>query len=148
MFIGAGFWGTSTFIFNLTAFIANSNGDIGTIYCHSSATSANVGRWISPLGLDITNNFTDPFSIQSSSGPGYFSYSTFDLLDPIAQPFTTTYDGVYTCLVPDDQGIMQTLHIGLFSNQYTSKCRSERAILLCFLWGKCSYYIICLWTIL
>ena len=117
---GAGFWGASTFLYNMSALKADQLGGIGTIYCHSSATSANVGRWISPQGLDITTNFTDPFSIQFSSGPGYFSYNTFELLTPLSWPFTTTYDGVYTCLVPDDLGIMQTLHIGIFSNQYTS----------------------------
>ena len=118
---GAGFWGTSNLLYNMSAFQASANGDIGTIYCHSSSNNLNVGQWISPEGVDITSNHLDPFSIQFRSGSGYHSYNTFQLLDRLAQPFTTSYDGVYSCIVPDDQGIMQTLHIGIYSNEYSSK---------------------------
>ena len=115
---GAGLWGTSDFLFNTSSFRASANGDIGIIYCHSSAFSSNVGQWISPQGLDITRNFTDPFSIQFNNGPGYPSYNTLRLQNPSLQPFIATYNGVYSCIVPDDQGIMQTLHIGIYSHAY------------------------------
>ena len=116
---GAGFWGTSNILRNMSALQADATGDIGTIYCHSSSSDSNVGRWISPQGVDITNNFLDPFSIQFRSGSDILSYNTFQLLDSTQQPFTSAYDGVYSCVVPDDQGIMQTLHIGIYSNQYS-----------------------------
>ena len=119
--LGAGLWWSSSLLYNLSAFQASTDGDIRVIYCHSSSTNSNVGRWISPQGQDITTNFLDPFSIQFSSGPGYYSYNTFQLLDRSVQPFTSAYDGVYSCIVPDDQGVMQTLHIGIYSYQYSSK---------------------------
>ena len=116
---GAGLWGTSTFLYNMSSFRANTNGDIGTIYCHSSSFNSDVGQWISPQGQDITRNFFDPFSIQFNNGPNYPSYNTFQLQSPSLQPFTSAYNGVYSCIVPDDQGIMQTLHIGIYSNHYS-----------------------------
>ena len=120
VYTGAGFWGTSQFLYNTSALRASADGDIGTIYCHSSSYNSNVGQWISPQGLDITRNHVDPFSIQFNNGPGYHSYNTFKLLNPSLQPFTSTYNGVYSCVVPDDQGTMLTLHIGIYSNQYSS----------------------------
>ena len=69
--------------------------------------------------MDITMNFINPFSIQFDIGPGYPSYNTFQLQNPSLQPFTYTYDGIYSCIVPDDQGIMQTLHIGIYSHEYS-----------------------------
>ena len=113
-------WVNLTPIHNVSALRASESGDIGTIYCHSSTNDSNVGRWISPQGQDITRNFTDPFSIQFNNGPGYPSFSTLQLHNPLLQPFTSTYEGIYSCVVPDDQGVMQTLHIGIYSNQYSS----------------------------
>ena len=116
---GAGLWGTSTFLYNTSSFRASASGDIRTIYCHSSSFSSNVGQWISPQGMDITRNLTDHFSIQFNNGPGYPSYNTIQLQDPSLQPFIASYNGVYSCTVPDDQGIMQTLHIGIYSHEYS-----------------------------
>ena len=118
---GAGLWDASDFFYNTSSFQALASGDIGTIYCRSSSFSSNVGQWISPQGLDITRNFTDPFSIQFINGPGYPSYNTFQLQNPSLQPFTSTYNGVYSCIVPDDQGVMQTLHIGIYSHAYSGR---------------------------
>ena len=120
VYTGAGFWGTSQGLFNTSALRASADGDIGTINCHSSSYNSSVGQWISPQGLDITGNHMDPFSIQFNNGPGYPSFNTFQLQDSSLQPFTSTYNGVYSCVVPDDQGTMLTLHIGIYSNQYSS----------------------------
>ena len=120
-FVGAGLWGSTNFIHNTSAFRANANGNIGSIYCHSTSNSSNVGEWISPDGLDITNNFTDPFNIQFNNGPGYPSYNTFQLQSPSSQPFTSAYEGVYSCIVPDDLGVLQTLHIGIYTHAYSGK---------------------------
>ena len=103
----------------MSALQADATGDIGTIHCHSSSSDTNVGRWISPQGVDITNNVSDPFSILFRSGSDFLSYNTFQLLDQTQQSFTSAYDGVYSCVVPDDRGITQTLHIGIYSNQYS-----------------------------
>ena len=125
---GSGLWGTSNILYNTSALQASTSGDIGTIYCHSSSNNSHVGQWISPQGLDITRNFLDPFSIQFNNGPNYTtSYTTFQLQDLSLQPFTSTYNGVYSCVVPDDQGNMQTLHIGIYSNQYSSMLISALA---------------------
>ena len=122
MHAGAGFWGTYNFLYNTSALQASSEGDIGTIYCHSSSSNTNVGHWISPQGIDITNNLLDPFAIRFYSGSDILSYNTFKLFDYSMQPMTSEYDGLYSCIVPDDQGIMQTLHIGIYSYQYSSMC--------------------------
>ena len=118
-YTGAGLWGTSTSLYNTSSFRASASGDIRTIHCHSSSFNSNMGQWISPQGMDITMNFINPFSIQFDIGPGYPSYNTFQLQNPSLQPFTYTYDGVYSCIVPDDQGNMQTLHIGIYSHEYS-----------------------------
>ena len=113
-------WGSRDLLYNTSALQASADGDFGIIHCHSTSTDSNIGRWISPLGLDITTNLTDPFSVQFYSGLGYLSYNTFKLLSPFTHPFNATYEGIYSCVVPDDQDIMQTLHIGIYSDQYSS----------------------------
>ena len=114
-------WGTRNYLRNTSALRASADGDIGTIHCHSSTTNSNVGRWISPQGQDITRNSTDPFSVRFYNGPGYLSYNVFKLQNPFTQPFNSTYEGVYSCVIPDDLGIMQILHIGIYSNEYTGE---------------------------
>lgn len=100
---------------------ADELGSISAINCHSSSFKSNVGRWISSQGDDITVNFLDPFTIQFKNGPGYPSFNTFKLQNPISQPFTSTYNGVFSCIIPDSEGVVHTLHVGIYSDEYSGQ---------------------------
>ena len=79
LFAGAGLWGTSQPISNNSALIADSAGQIGTIYCHSASKQTHIGRWISSAGNDITFTTTDAFDVGLQSGSFIYSYTTLRL---------------------------------------------------------------------
>lgn len=116
--IGAGFWGKSGPLLNNSAIEADAMGRINTIYCHSSSRDDNVGRWISPAGMDITDNHRDNFIIRFNNGPYYPSYSTLQFLEPLTSSFSDSERGVYSCLTQENNGDFQTLHIGIFPYGY------------------------------
>ena len=96
--------------------MADSLGQIGTLYCHSTSNVVNAGRWFSPDGSDITTNFIDSFAIEFFSGDGYFSYSTIEVIG--GNQFTTSDQGAYSCTAPDNNGVDQTAVIWIYPNNY------------------------------
>ena len=96
--------------------MADSLGQIGTLYCHSTSNVVNAGRWFSPDGSDITTNFIDSFAIEFFSGDGYFSYSTIEVIG--GNQFTTSDQGAYSCTAPDNNVVDQTAVIWIYPNNY------------------------------
>ena len=114
-------------ISNNTAFFADSAGQIGTIFCHSTSQQPNIGRWISQAGNDITFTSSDAFRVDFQSG-GVRSYTTLQLHQGSA--LTESADqGIYSCLIPDENGTEQTLHIGLYPYNYSGKLSNGKRIL-------------------
>ncbi len=108
-------------ILNNSALIADSStNDFGELIlnCHSSRREERAGRWISPRGEDITYNHGDDFRIEQQSGM-YPSYITLQLITGEELAFGD--QGVYTCLVPDENGEEQALHVGIYRSDYEGK---------------------------
>ena len=112
---GTGLWGSSQPISNNSAVIADSAGQIGTIYCHSASQQPHIGRWISQAGNDITFTSTDAFDIGLHSGD-FPSYTPLTLSTGFV--LMAADQGVYSCQIPDENGTQSTLHIGIYSNGY------------------------------
>ena len=127
--LGAGFWGSALPIENNSALVADSSGQIGTLFCHSSSNVSNAGRWFSPDGSEITNNFADSFGIQFFSGDGYPSYSTIEVLG--GHQFTASDQGAYSCTAPDNNGVDHTVVIWIYPNGYQGKSAIKVGFLLC-----------------
>ena len=116
LLLGVGFWGSAVPIENNSALVADSFGQIRTVYCHSSSNVDNAGRWFSPDGSDITTNFADSFAIEFFSGDGYPSYSTIKVIG--GHQFTASDQGAYSCTAPDNNGVDQTAVIWIYPNGY------------------------------
>ena len=112
---GAGLWGTTQPISNNSALIADSAGQIGTIYCHSASEQFHIGRWISPAGNDITFTSTDAFDVGLHSG-SFHSYTTLALSNGFS--LSGADQGVYSCQIPDEKGIQNILHVGIYPHGY------------------------------
>ena len=108
-------WGASQPISNNSAFIADSAGQIGTIFCHSASQQPNIGRWVSQNGNDITFTSSDSFAIGLHSGV-FPSYTTFGLSNGFE--LLPADQGVYSCRIPDETGTQNTLHIGIYTSGY------------------------------
>ena len=75
-----------------------------------------VGQWITPDGRDITQNSDDEFDIivGGINDPGYL-----DITLSTGRSLTHNDQGVYTCLIPDENGTITELHVGLYLPQFT-----------------------------
>ena len=109
-------WGTSQPISNNSALIADSAGQIGTIYCHSASERPHIGHWTSPAGNDITFNSTDAFDVGLQNGSFIYSYTTLAIKNGFS--LSGANQGVYSCQIPDENRIQNTLHIGIYPHEY------------------------------
>ena len=79
-------------------------GSIGQLQCISASTSPGVGQFVAPNGTDITNA-SSIITIGNSTDPGYISLELQDIV--------ATNQGVYKCVIPDENGVEQHLHVGI-----------------------------------
>ena len=77
-----------------------------------------VGSWIAPSGQDITNSNIDPFDVivGDVSNPGYLS-----ILQASGHSLTTSFQGIYTCILPDENGVERQIHVGIYPRGFNSK---------------------------
>ena len=103
---------------NNSMLLANSQGNIGTLECISGSTTPYLGQWISPSGHDITGDTSDPFTVTlgDQNNPGYMHIS----LVP-GRTLSSDSQGVYTCISLDETGTEHQIHVGIYSNGFSSK---------------------------
>ena len=97
---------------------ANSSEMVAHLQCSSASTTPNVGSWIAPTGEDITNSNIDPFDVVvgDADNPAYLS-----ILQASGHHLTSTFQGVYTCILPDENGIQTYLHLGIYPYGFNGK---------------------------
>lgn len=95
---------------------AASTDSIGQLQCISASRTANEGRLIAPNGNDITNN-TSVVTVGNMTDPGFVS---LELQNSAA--FATNNQGVYSCILPDENGVEQYLHAGIYFGRFNSMC--------------------------
>ena len=78
----------------------------------------NVGSWIAPSGQDITTSSTDPFDVivGGDSNPGYLS-----VLQASGHFLTASFQGIYSCILPDENGVERQLNVGVYPNGFNGK---------------------------
>lgn len=97
---------------------ASITGRFNQLQCISGSTAANVGMWIAPNGEDIDGGPSDSFSVVTSDGtdPGFTSIEL-----QMGEALSAGDEGVYTCVIPDENGNMQYLYVGLYQRRFNSK---------------------------
>ncbi len=96
------------------------------LQCISASKSANVGQFVAPNGNDITNN-SSIVTVGNSRSPGFIS------LELNSTSFTRNNQGVYSCIIPDENGIQQFLHVGIYYGSFNSKLSDKLNISLFYL---------------
>lgn len=73
-----------------------------------------VGDWIDPEGSNLDAVQNDPFDVifGGNSNPGQLLVET-PFTNP---PLTATHEGVYTCVMPNEEGELEHQYIGLYLN--------------------------------
>ena len=77
-----------------------------------------MGRWIAPYGQDITHNTTDIFdvSVGGQNNPGNINISL-----EAGQSLGSSHQGVYACIIPDDEEVERILYVGIYPTNFSSK---------------------------
>ena len=79
---------------------------------------AGIGQWISPGGVDLTNATNDPFDINIGGGQDPASLL---IQQRNGHVLTRSFEGVYTCIMPDEDGLQTFLRVGIYQNGFNSK---------------------------
>ena len=102
---------------------ANSDGSTGTFQCISGSTQPNVGEWIALDGQQLTLSANSLFTVTigDSTNPGYLSTVVTD-----GHALSNVDQGIYSCILPDESGNEQTIHVGIylsgFNSEYNNAC--------------------------
>ena len=85
-----------------------------TLLCQSANNDINIGKWYYPNGTEVPlfdGNFTDP----SAPGP-VFSKQFSGQIALARNDGLSGYEGLYKCIIPDENGVNQTLVVGAYTD--------------------------------
>ncbi len=91
---------------------------IADFHCTSDSVMPNIGHWIAPNGADLTNSTTDPFDVNigDDQDPG-----SLVIQQRNGHFVTRSFQGIYTCIIPNRNGVQTYLHVGIYQNGFNSK---------------------------
>ena len=84
-------------------------------FCRSNSTMKNVGELIGPGGTVITSS--DVFEINTGRIAGELEVANFVTLSVL----TSNEQGVYTCRIPLQSGVMKEVNIGIYPTAFNSE---------------------------
>ena len=101
---------------NNTLVTADADQTINDLHCSSGSTMANAGHWIAPNGDDLTNSTVDPFTVIQGNehDPG-----SLVIQQAGGHIITNSFQGVYTCILPDESGTQNYIHVGIYRNGFS-----------------------------
>ena len=108
-YVGIGLLENNTFI------TVDSNGIIDDLDCSSGSLTADIGHWIGPNGVDLTNSTTDPFDVDVQD-PGSLVIRLRN-----GHIVTRSFQGIYTCTIQNDDRVDIYYHVGIYENGFNSK---------------------------
>ena len=84
--------------------------------CMSGSKQGGIGHLIGRDGQDITYKYGDPFyvSVGGTENPGLIQVSSYNTL-------YASYQGVYTCRIPDEAGNLVDINVGLYCYEFNSE---------------------------
>ena len=115
--LGAGIYANSAnkTLMNNSLIKADSNQRLGEFSCMSGSKQDGIGQFIGRDGKDITYKSGDPFhvSIGGKRNPGLIQVNSYTLY--------ASYQGVYTCRIPDETGNSVDINVGLYRYEFNSE---------------------------
>ena len=111
---GVGLYHSSAGLLTNNSVIRADNGFLrGRFFCLSGRREAGIGQWIAPNGDDYTLPGTHAFevSVGGQNNPGVVEISVSGLENRFPAGH---WDGVYSCVIPDEDGTEQRIYLGIY----------------------------------
>ena len=93
----------------------NNDGMVDTLWCQSANNGSNIGLWYYPNGTQVPL-FTGNLSINNSAQSPLFSIRFTGQIALAKNAGLSGYEGLYTCIIPNENGVSQTLVVGAYTN--------------------------------
>ena len=91
----------------------NSDGTDDALWCQSANNGSNIGLWYYPNDTQVPL-FTKNLDQYNDKSPVFSKRFTGQIaLAKKASIFG--YEGLYTCIIPDENGVNQTLVVGIYT---------------------------------
>ena len=82
------------------------------MWCQSANNGSNIGLWYCPNGNQVPL-FDGAFDNSSTPSP-IFSKRFTGQIALARKARLSGYEGLYTCIIPDENGVNQTLVVGIY----------------------------------
>ena len=92
----------------------NGDGTNDALWCQSANNGSNIGLWYYPNGTQVPL-FTGAFDDNNTPSP-IFSKRFTGQIALARKAKLSGYEGLYTCIIPDENGVNQTLVVGIYRN--------------------------------
>ena len=90
----------------------NNDSLIDALWCQSANNGSNIGLWYYPNGTQVPL-FTGAFDDSSAPSP-IFSKNFTGQIALARNLGLSGYEGLYTCIIPYENGVNQTLVVGAY----------------------------------
>ena len=92
----------------------NSDSINDALWCQSATSGSDIGLWYYPNDTQVPS-FTGAFDNSNTPSP-IFSKRFTGQIALARKAGLSGYEGLYTCIIPDENGINQTLVVGIYTN--------------------------------
>ena len=91
----------------------NNDGTNDALWCQSANNGSKIGLWFYPNGTQVPL-FTGKFGIKNGAPSPIFSKKFTGQIGLDRKAALSGYEGLYTCIIPDENGVNQTLVVGAY----------------------------------
>ncbi|XP_019851146.1 PREDICTED: phosphatidylinositol phosphatase PTPRQ-like [Amphimedon queenslandica] len=88
----------------------SSDGQNDGLWCQSSLNQNMIGTWYYPNGATVSDSYG------YNSGPMYASNSATGQIGLLRKKGIASVQGLYSCVIPNEEGINQTLYVAAYGN--------------------------------
>ena len=100
----------------------DSNNINDALWCQSANSGSDIGVWYYPNGTQVLL-FTGAFDDSSAKSP-LFSKRLNGQIALARRGGLSGFEGLYTCIIPDENGVNQTLVVGAYTtNVYSNNSK-------------------------
>ena len=94
---------------------SGSDGQNDGLWCQSSLDQSIIGTWYSPNGTEVSRVASSP--LYSNNTPtGQIGLLRNGGISPTGNPPAIGYEGLYRCVIPNEEGVDQTLYVAVYGN--------------------------------